>query len=369
MAPSALEKAVNDRSTTSDLLDYLETEMTNHATVALTEPEVLHLLAQVNAAQTDIMEIHRRIQASCIPTDMPPHQTEFQRLLKKSLKLLSSFTAMKASFTSTSATAASSSSTSSSTSSSKDIRLPRLELPTFDGKLEEWVSFRDMFVTAVRDNTSLSKSQKLTYLKSKLKGEAARQISSMLISDANFDIAWAQLTDRYQNDRELLFAILRKFMNQKAVLQQSSSSMRSLIDVSRECIRTLDVLLLPTDQWDAILLFIIVTKMDSSSKELWEHGLKDSSIPTLNSLFEFLEQRARALAASGGDPPPGRLNSRPNPPQSGAQTRSQSRTLVHHTAGRTFGNCNCCETSSHPFTNVRSSMDCPSNYATKWYVP
>ncbi|XP_021955592.1 uncharacterized protein LOC110851951 [Folsomia candida] len=112
----------------------------------------------------------------------------------------------------------------------------------------------------------------------------------MIITDGNYDIAWNSLHDR--------------FMNQPVVQQQSSSSLRQLVDVSQECIRSLDVLKLPTDQWDALLLFIILSKMDSTSKELWEQSLKDSSILKLKSLFDFLEQRARALAASGTEATP-----------------------------------------------------------------
>ncbi|XP_021966495.1 uncharacterized protein LOC110861676 [Folsomia candida] len=352
MAPTVLDKATSERSTTSDLIDYLETELTSHATTPLDEAHTSHLLSMVKACQTDVMEIHRKIQLAS-PPDMTPHQQEFQRLMTKSTKLLSAFTGIKMKFPVSSSASSSSAATSSTTPTTTDIRLPRLELPSFDGNLQAWVTFRDMFVTAVHDNLSLSKSQKLTYLKSLLKNEASRQISSMIISDTNYDIAWSQLSDRYQNDRELLFAILRRFHNQALVKPQSSTSIRSLVDVSRECIRSLDVLKLPTDQWDAHLLFILVTKMDSTSKELWEQSLKDSSIPSLKSLFEFLEQRARALAASGSLS----SSSKPVHPNNPHGNRVQTRNMVHTTnASR---NCHLCEASPHPLFKCEKFLGLP----------
>lgn len=308
MAPTNLDKAVHDRDSTKSQIAMLQDELKENDINPLTEHEVTHNLAMTKTLQVELIEIHKRIIHTA-PADIAPHEIACQELFRRTNKLLGSFTGLKMSFP-TSSTTTSGSTSSSSSAHSTDIRLPRLELPSFDGTLQDWVPFRDMFITAVHGNTNLSKSQKLTYLKSLLRGEANRSVSSIIISDANYDMAWQQLQDRYQNDRELLFAVMRRFDNQPVVTAQSASSLRQLADISRESIRYLTVLSLPTDQWDAILLFYVIKKLDSYSKELWEQSLNNTSIPTLKSLFEFIEQRARALSASGA-------SSRP-------QTRSQT---------------------------------------------
>ncbi|OXA46198.1 Gag-Pol polyprotein [Folsomia candida] len=348
MAPSAIDKAVHDRSSISDTLDFLEVEVTNHATTPLDEAGINHLLAMAKTSQLEVMDIHKKIQATA-PADMTPHVTEYQRLLRKACRIVTTMTGFKLKIPGTP--------TVSTSTTNSEIRLPILELPTFDGNLHEWVSFRDMFVTAVHDNTKLSKSQKFTYLKSQLKGEAARQLQSMIITDANYDIAWSQLSDRYQNDRELLFAIMRKFTNQPIVQSQSATAIRQLVDVSRECIRSLQVLKLPTDQWDAILLFLMMMKMDSSSKELWEQSLNDSAIPTLKSFFDFLEQRARALAASGTSTTP-KNASKSNNNYHGDKSRTP-RSLVHVTATKSSNSCKCCDEPSHPIYRCEKFIQFP----------
>ncbi|XP_021953698.1 uncharacterized protein LOC110850572 [Folsomia candida] len=130
-------------------------------------------------------------------------------------------------------------------------------------------------------------------------GEAARQVQSLVISDANYNIAAKLLEDRYQNDRQLLFTLLRRFTQQQPIATATAPALRQLIDCSKECMRSLEVLSQPVQQWDALLLFIIHQKLDSATKELYEQGLQDSSIPKLQGLFDFLEQRYRALEAGG----------------------------------------------------------------------
>ncbi|CAG7823994.1 unnamed protein product, partial [Allacma fusca] len=64
-------------------------------------------------------------------------------------------------------------------------KLPQLSLPTFDGKFEDWLPFRDRFNQAVHVRKDLSGAEKLTYLFAALQGRAAEAIKSFPISDDN----------------------------------------------------------------------------------------------------------------------------------------------------------------------------------------
>ena len=50
------------------------------------------------------------------------------------------------------------------TSASVVAKLPRVPLPKFSGDYMEWISFSDIYVTLVHNNTCLSKVQKFYYL-------------------------------------------------------------------------------------------------------------------------------------------------------------------------------------------------------------
>ena len=79
---------------------------------------------------------------------------------------------------------------------SANIKLPKLNLPVFSGNYMEWTSFFDLFKGAVIDNSSLQGSQKLQYLKASVKGDAAKLLASIPVTDHNFDIAMNTLINR-----------------------------------------------------------------------------------------------------------------------------------------------------------------------------
>ena len=58
-------------------------------------------------------------------------------------------------------------------SSQLAVKLPELHLPTFDGTIEEWPSFFDIFSSSIDRNEDLTQVQKLQYLRSALSGKAA----------------------------------------------------------------------------------------------------------------------------------------------------------------------------------------------------
>jgi hypothetical protein len=66
------------------------------------------------------------------------------------------------------------------------------------------LSFRDLLITAVHSNGTLSAAQKLRYLEAQVKGEPALLIQSIAITDANCGEAWKLLNERYHDRRELV---------------------------------------------------------------------------------------------------------------------------------------------------------------------
>ena len=76
--------------------------------------------------------------------------------------------------------------TSVSVSSSIYHRLPKLELPVFEGDVLEWQLFWDSYESAVHTNQSLSDVEGYTYLKSSLKYEALQTVSGFAITNINY---------------------------------------------------------------------------------------------------------------------------------------------------------------------------------------
>jgi hypothetical protein len=184
---------------------------------------------------------------------------------------------------------------------SSAFKLERIKLPTFNGDMSEWQSFRDLFESSVHKNTSLSGTEKMVHLKSSLTGEAAALLSSFQATDANYKLAWDAVVKRYHREREIVYAHLRKFDVFKTMSSETSSGLTALADTIEECIRSLKLLKVPVQHWDTIIIYLSVKKLAGETKKQWSLAQEDT-LPTKKDFVDFLESRARALADSSPQP-------------------------------------------------------------------
>ena len=194
-------------------------------------------------------------------------------------------------------------SASDSTQSTSKLKLPKLQLPTFTGSYTEWMSFADLFKASVDSNTELSNSEKLNYLKACVKGEAAKLISSVTITDSNYKIAWDLLHDRFENRRSIVQAHLQAIWSQSSLRTESSIGLRKLLETTNENLRALKELEQPVDHWDAILVHSLSEKMDPESRKQWQLDHPGTELLTWKQLSKFLDTRSRALEIGGSKAP------------------------------------------------------------------
>ena len=83
-------------------------------------------------------------------------------------------------------------------STSTGVKLPKLEVPTFDGNLLNWKQFWGQFCASVHDRTSLSDAEKLVYLQNALKdGSAKNAIEGLSRSGEHYAEAIGCLKSRF----------------------------------------------------------------------------------------------------------------------------------------------------------------------------
>ncbi|XP_061724321.1 uncharacterized protein LOC133530427 [Cydia pomonella] len=187
---------------------------------------------------------------------------------------------------------------SNTNTSNSEVRLPRISIPTFSGNYTEWQSFHDLFVALIHNNSSLENVQKLHYLKSSLTGDAEVLLRQFSITGENYTEAWAILKKRYNNKRYIANTVFKKFFGQRALSQESASAIKQLLDTTVECMNALKNLGLPTDQWGAIVTFVVISKLDVNSHKQWEETISEDSsddLPGFERLKQFLETRFRTL--------------------------------------------------------------------------
>ena len=75
------------------------------------------------------------------------------------------------------------------------VKLPEISIKIFSGDPLEWFTFWDSSSAAVDRDTEMSGIQKMNYLKGYLKGEAARAVSGLPLTDENYQKAVELLKD------------------------------------------------------------------------------------------------------------------------------------------------------------------------------
>ena len=91
--------------------------------------------------------------------------------------------------------------------------LPKLEIPVFTGEPLDWQPFWDCFEAAIHVNPSLSAVQKLSYLRAQLRGEAARTIAGLPLTNMNYGHSISLLKDRYGQSQRIINAHVQALLD------------------------------------------------------------------------------------------------------------------------------------------------------------
>ncbi|XP_077996706.1 uncharacterized protein LOC144450013 [Glandiceps talaboti] len=152
------------------------------------------------------------------------------------------------------------------------VNLPKLTLPTFSGDLLKWVSFKDEFAS-VHENPNLDNIHKFQYLRSQLRGEAARAIEGISLNNANYGHAMTILEERYGQTHEVADAYMRAFYELPAP-NAELYSLRDFHDTIETYVRALSTLGKEEDIYGQGIAPILMDKLPDDIREriAREHG-------------------------------------------------------------------------------------------------
>lgn len=176
-----------------------------------------------------------------------------------------------------------------------NAKLPKLNIPTFTGNLKDWHTFNDLYKSLIHTNDSLTSSEKFQYLLSLLSGEALTLIKNLPLSSENYDIAYNNLTSRFQNKRLLANFYWEAINNAPKVSSESPRALRNLLDVFSDNLAALKNLKFPVEQWDFILFNMFSKKLDSETLKRFELQHGSSDLPTYEDLRKFVNKQCIAF--------------------------------------------------------------------------
>ncbi|XP_017482625.1 PREDICTED: uncharacterized protein LOC108371551 isoform X2 [Rhagoletis zephyria] len=175
--------------------------------------------------------------------------------------------------------------------------LPKIDIPVFSGDYIQWNTFRELFSQLI-GSASISDTQKMICLKSKLRGEAAMTIANLPANAENYPIAWNLLDNKYTNLRAQTAIHFSNIMG-APYTTENLESVKRLKEVIEENLQALKATKLSSESiLQGLLSFILVRKMSNDLRLKYETSLQNSrEIPIVDSLVKFLNHEFYALQA------------------------------------------------------------------------
>lgn len=176
----------------------------------------------------------------------------------------------------------------------RKLKLPIAKIPEFSGKLEEWMTFKNYFVSMIHNNNELPIMDKFHYLKSSLRDDAEKKIRKLDIIENNYARAWELLERAYENKRVLISRHLSLLFNLPSVEKDSHKTIESLADDAQQHVQSLASL--GVNLSPEIVIHVIEQKLSKNVRMKWEDSLGRDEFPTLDDMMEFLYKTAVSLS-------------------------------------------------------------------------
>lgn len=191
--------------------------------------------------------------------------------------------------------------TSSSVADTKSVKLPRLDVPTFDGNILNWKTFWEQFSVSIHTRSSLTDAERLAYLRSALKnGTAKNVIEGLTRSGEQYKEAITCLKSRYDRPRLLHQTHVHKILEIPHLKDGAGKELRQLHDVAQQHLRALTALGHEPDR--SFVTSMLEIKLDAHTMFEWQcHSQESTDVPHYPQLLSFIDLRAQASESTVSD--------------------------------------------------------------------
>lgn len=131
--------------------------------------------------------------------------------------------------------------------------------------------------------------------------EPAQMIKHLPLCAGSYERAWIILNKRYDNERAIINANLKRVYDLQTPVVESSELLKTMLNVCNECIATVNSYGIDTNSWDAIMIFTLTRHLDTQNIQYWEERIQGKkTIPKLSEFTDFLEMRINVLETTAG---------------------------------------------------------------------
>ncbi|XP_043498471.1 uncharacterized protein LOC122521797 [Polistes fuscatus] len=167
------------------------------------------------------------------------------------------------------------------------IQVPQIDVPKFDGDINKWISYKNSFLTLIDSRTDITDIEKLLYLRDSLVGTPLKRLEMYDIIAENYKVSWNVLLDTYDQKRVILAQSFDALINTPKQENSSFEGLTRLLDNARARINIIDSFDMSAQ---ALKVRLVERTLPDVIREEWDKRLNPDVYPTIEQLFEFLEE-------------------------------------------------------------------------------
>ena len=170
------------------------------------------------------------------------------------------------------------------------VRLPKIDIPKFDGNIMNWKTFWEPYSILKDSKPGLSDPEKLAYLCQVLKDRQAKDvIEGLSRSGDDYKDAVEYLHGRYDKPRLIYREHVRFIVKASSLKEGSGGEIRRHHDVPSRHLRALTA----KDPYEPFVTALVELKLDQSTMFEWQRQSQDATdTPHYERLSKFLDLKA-----------------------------------------------------------------------------
>ena len=203
--------------------------------------------------------------------------------------------------------------------SSRKVKLPKLELRKFSGKVEDWPEFWDSFCSAIHNDDQLAKVDKFKYLRSYLEGPARNAIKGFSLTDVDYDEAVALLRKRFARPEVIRITHINELINLAPVYSERNvERLRAFHDETETHFRAMEAQGVDKQTYSSVVVPMLMSKIPEALRNNMIR-FNENHMEWL--LDEFLAALEKELAVLEGHVPILQMVKQPNKFEQNTQNR------------------------------------------------
>jgi len=202
---------------------------------------------------------------------------------------------------------------------SSGLKLPRVEIPTFEGDFEQWSSWYKLFESLIHRNNGLDNMEKFSFLQSRLKGVPLTLIDGFPFEGEYYEAAFSAIVAHYDDPLKQISRLL-DVIQSAPPMKEKKQNLRGLITLFRANVTSLQVTLSQNSEVDPlsqVLIHTFLAKADRGTRQDWEREMtRRKRFASFDEFIEYMEGRCNAFERATG------TNSNPSQPEAPPKGRS-----------------------------------------------